>query len=183
VDFDYRSVTLDDTCVPAAPFQPDPAPPPETGDLERNRHLCDNIRALSNSGSAIGIAVAVSLRLASRAALSPYLRAGGRFTNMTISTIALEAEDGVSETPRLVINDPSPRRSTVGFLLAAGLTSAIGPGYQFRLEVRDHIHSIALVRGPANGIGEAPTGSKMFHHPSLVVALDVVLEHRRGRRY
>jgi hypothetical protein len=175
VDLDYRSVTLDDTCAPVVPFQADTE--------ERNRHLCDNISASANSGSAIGVAVAANFRMAAHAAVSPYVRGGARFTNMTISTLALEAADTLGSTPRLVIDDPSPRRSTIGFLLAGGITSALGPGYQFRLEIRDHIHTIAIVDGPANGLGVAPASNKLFHHPSLIVALDVVLEQRRGRRY
>jgi hypothetical protein len=84
------------------------------------------------------------------------------------------------------INDPSPRSSGPMFGLAAGFTQPLGKngGYAFRLELRDAISSFERVTGPADPVTLlAPTEIKSYHHLSLTLGLDIVLEKARGRRY
>jgi hypothetical protein len=174
LDIDYRGLSLDDTCVGVF-LQPD-------GTAERNRTLCDNITALSTGGSVIGVGMSGTLRAIPRGSVSPYVRAGARLSYQSVSAIALDAVESAGRV-RTIIEDGSPRRSTIGMLLAAGLTAPVGTGYQFRLEVRDHLASIETMDGPANALGIGPTALKLYHQPSLILALDIVLEQRRGRRY
>jgi hypothetical protein len=84
------------------------------------------------------------------------------------------------------ISDPSPRSSAPMVGLAAGFTQPLSRdgGYQIRLEFRDAVTSFERVTGQADPVTLlAPTDSKAYHHFSLTLGLDVVLEKTRGRRY
>jgi hypothetical protein len=84
---------------------------------------------------------------------------------------------------RQVIADPKPQRTVVTFGAAVGFTRLISPGYQFRWEVRDAILPMRRLTAAANPLGVGPTASRRYHHFSLILGLDVVLEKKRGRRY
>ena len=84
---------------------------------------------------------------------------------------------------RPFVVDTTPKTTSFTFQLAAGFTSRLSPGYQVRFEVRDAMFSLERLIGPANDFGQAPHESKLYHHVALVIGLDIVLEHKRGRRY
>jgi hypothetical protein len=84
---------------------------------------------------------------------------------------------------RQIISDPKRRSRAPMFGVAAGFTTPIGTGYQFRLEARDMITSLSRVAGPANNLAISPVATRYYHHFALVLGLDVVLERKRGRRY
>jgi hypothetical protein len=68
--------------------------------------------------------------------------------------------------------------------LAAGASLSMGPGYRFRLEVRDLIVSLPVPSAPADPANRiASVGSSVRHIPVFSAGLDVVLERQRGRRY
>ncbi len=120
---------------------------------------------------------------------SPYLRAGIGLIAYSGGTVEMDG-DYVSSAggqpttfSRAVIVDPHPKTAAISVMYALGLTSPLGPGYQFRLELRDAFAPLDRVTGPANDFGLAPQESRWYHHWGLAFGLDVVLEQKRGRRY
>jgi hypothetical protein len=85
--------------------------------------------------------------------------------------------------PILIIEDESPMSGSPAVLLAAGLTQAIGSGYQLRLEVRDDFFALERVTGPANALGQVTTDTGWYHHISLTIGFDIVFDRKRARRY
>jgi hypothetical protein len=155
-------------------------------DMHRNQQLCDDIESQSADGGAISIFGGVTLRAAPRRTISPYVRANLGVVNEPRSTIEMAGAfidgDGTLKE-RQVLADASPRRTSVMYGAAAGFTSPLGPGYAFRFELRDVVVSLDRLIGPANGLGNGPVASRSYHHVSLTLGLDVVLERKRGRRY
>ncbi len=152
----------------------------------KNEQICDNITAQRPEGGAIAIFVGVTVRAASRRVFSPYLAGSLGLVNHPRSTLAMEGgfvTGAGPQPPRLVIVDENPRASSVMAGAAAGFTSPLGPGYQFRFEVRDVVLSLDRLIGPANALGIGPKGARTYHHVALRLGVDVVLERKRGRRY
>jgi len=151
----------------------------------KNQQLCDDIQSQAGAGGAISVFAGVVLRASTRRTLSPYLRGSVGIVNQARSTTALNGAfaDGAGFHERQVIADPSPGRNSVMLGVAAGFTSPLGPGYQFRFEVRDAIVSLERLTGPVNGLGVGPVATRSYHHFALTLGLDVVLERKRGRRY
>lgn len=172
----YLGLPVDRSCVGVF-YNPDPE--------NRNQQICDDIQAQASDGGAISIFTGVTLRAAPRGAFSPYARGNVGVVNLVRSTIAMNGvfATGAGVQERQVIADPSPRSITPMFGAAAGFTSPLGPGYQFRLEVRDVITSLPRLTGPTNALGIGPTAARYYHHFALTLAFDVVLERKRGRRY
>lgn len=186
LDVSYLGMSLQNGCLGPATYVSDPAASPDTGDVHRNRQICDNIQASSVAASALGLHAGVVLRAAPRGSLSPYLRVGAGLTSLSRSTVAIEGEfidqHGVLFSKALIV-DARPKETSASYVFGVGLTSSLGPGYQFRLEVRDVLATQSRVDGPATGLGLAPSSSKLYHHIALTMGLDVVLERKRGRRY
>jgi len=176
-EISYLGLPLDDTCTPMF-LNPDPP-------NDRAQQMCDNITADKGTGGAISLFVGATVRAAARKSISPYARFNVGMVNISTSTTevvgAYVDASGIQE--RQIIEDINGQgaRFMTGF--AAGITTSIGKGYRFRLEARDVITSLTRVTGPANDLAIAPTDSKYYHHWGLVMALDVVLEQKRGRRY
>jgi hypothetical protein len=160
--------------------------PPEQADFEhKNQQLCDNLHAVAGSGGAIAIFAGVTVRAGSQRDFSPYLRGSIGMVNASRSTVEVVGtySDAGGIQERQVIADPSPRHRSVMAGFAAGFTTPLGPGYQARIEVRDIVTSLERVTGPASDLAVAPVGSRTYHHFSLVLGFDIVLERTRGRRY
>jgi hypothetical protein len=176
-EISYVGFPLDDACL-ARFLNPD-APD------ERTRQMCDNLTAASGRGSAINLLVGMTVRAASRGSISPYLRGSIGLINLSNSTTEVVGTyvdaSGVQE--RQIIRDGGGRGGSFMVGAAAGFTSPIGTGYQFRLEVRDIVASLSRVTGAASDLTISPTDRRYFHHLALVLGLDVVLERKRGRRY
>jgi len=176
-EISYLGLPLDDTCTPLFlnPDAPD----------QRAQQMCDNMTADKGTGGAISLFVGATLRAARRKAISPYARFNVGMVNISTSTTEVVGAyvDGTGLQERQIIEDLNGRGASFMTGVAAGITTPIGPGYQFRLEARDVITSLTRVTGPANDLAIAPTERKYFHHWGLVMALDIVLEQKRGRRY
>ncbi len=67
--------------------------------------------------------------------------------------------------------------------VAGGFTIRLGPGYQFRFELRDVVVPLKRVIAPSDDFLQPPTNTKIFHHVALTFGLDVILERGRSRRY
>jgi len=182
LEMSYLGLPIESRCTGVF-FHPDSS---AFADLHRNEQVCSDIQAQQADGGAIAIFGGVTVRAASRRTLSPYVRGNFGIVNESRSTIdvagAFIDSDGLLKV-RQVIADQNPRHTSVMFGAAVGLTSPLGPGYQFRFELRDAIVSLDRLAGPANSLGVGPITSKAYHHISLTLGLDVVLERKRGRRY
>lgn len=176
-ELSYLGLPIDDTCTPVRLF---PDPPDQ-----RAQQMCDNLTATKGTGGAISLFVGATVRAASTKSISPYARFNIGVVNLSSSTTevvgAYVEAGGIQE--RQIIEDLNGSGSSFMVGAAAGLTTPIGAGYQFRLEVRDVVNSMTRVTGPANDLAIAPTESKYYHHFGLVLGLDIVLERKRGRRY
>jgi hypothetical protein len=182
-EISYMGLPLDSDCSPV--FMN-----PDTGvggtvDQRRNGQVCDDIRSQAAAGSVITIFTGVTLRAASRRSFSPYVRGNIGIVSLTQSTIDMAGvfTDASGTFERQVIADPKPRRTSPLVGLAAGFSTPLGPGYQFRFELRDQLIQLERLTGPGSAAGPSPTATKFYHHASLVLGLDVVLERKRGRRY
>ncbi|HEY6807522.1 MAG TPA: hypothetical protein VI160_01945 [Gemmatimonadales bacterium] len=176
----YLGFTFEDECTGLF-YNPDSE--------NRNQQTCDNISRAAPSASAVAFAGSVVLRPSPRGLISPYLRAGIGLITYTGGTVEMDGDyvssAGGSPTvfSRAVISDPNPKTAAISVMYALGITSPLGPGYQFRLEVRDAYAPLDRVTGPANDFGLAPRETRWYHHLGLAFGLDVVLEQKRGRRY
>ncbi len=181
-EISYLGLAFDSTCEPVY-LNPDTSGGTE---VRRNGQVCDDISGQIPVGSMISIFGGVTVRAASRGAFSPYLRGGIGFVNQSGSAIDVAGvfldTDGLYKD-RQVIADPEPRHTAGMATLAGGFTSPLGPGYQFRLELRDHVINLLALTGPGSAGGASPTASRYHHHFALTLGLDVVLEKKRGRRY
>ena len=161
--------------------------PAEPADL--NPQLCFSLQGQTNSTSAVSLAAGVTARLAPTGSMSPYLRLNGGLVTRARGTIKLTGtyRDNTNRVSRaVVVADDAPNRSAAGLTLAAGLAIALGSGYQLRLEGRDVYTRLDRVTGaadPSAGTLRPPHSPRAVHNLVFSMALDVILEQKRGRRY
>jgi len=167
----YLGLPLDDACAVV-----------NAGATQQTTEVCQNIQGASNTTGAVSFLGSALFRVSPRASLSPYLRAGFGVVAFDQSTIDVSGPDASGQLYQ-VIRDDNPRRLAASLVFGGGATVALGSGYQFRLEVRDVIAGFERVTGAADNLGVPPTGTRYYHHFALSMGLDVVLEHKRGRRY
>lgn len=158
----------------------------------RTQELCNSINGSTRPGSAVLVSVGPILRVGADQPISPYVRGQVGLLFSNISPVATEgtivvtdsATGGTEGLQYVVYEDPSNTRVTVGFVLGAGLTTVLGKGWQLRAEVRDNLVQMATVGGPTNPGGVDPVIVNQWKSLwSIVLAADIVLEKKRGRRY
>jgi hypothetical protein len=155
----------------------------------KNQQTCDDIQRSGSDGGSIALFVGATLRAAPRGSFSPYARLNVGIINETRSTIEMSGTFIATSSVgvREVLTDPKPRHAASMFGAAVGFTRPISPGYQFRWEMSDLVVSMSRATGigilTAGAGAIPPTASKFYHHFSLKLGLDVVLEKKRGRRY
>jgi hypothetical protein len=154
-----------------------------SGDLAT---ACQSIQGATKSASAVALTAGPVLRINSRSLISPYARAnlGLVFSNQSsIRTVGrFPTPDGFSDL--IVYDDDHESRVEPAFGLGAGITAAIGQGYQLRWEVRDNIVGVQTVSEASPVARVIPPHEVTFKHLfSMTIGFDVVLERRRGRRY
>lgn len=150
-----------------------------------NRAACSAIAGRERAASAVAGMGGVVYRFSSRGDVQPYLRGTAGFAIVPRSTTAMTAFFGQDDTNGLIIylEDDSKAIKPMG-ALSAGITTAPSNGYQLRFEARATAVQLVTVSGPSEiGMPFPPTESKWVFLPSFVVAFDIVLEKRRGRRY
>lgn len=180
----YQGFPLDDDCTSLF-HHPDPDDPFPVS-AGRNEQVCNSIRSTSVPGGSMSGLVGIVARTGMSAPVSPFLRAGLGIISRPQSSVQLEGDYAISTTAnarRIVILDESPTRTLVAVLASVGITARLGPGYQFRLELRDLMSGVDAPTGPADAGGLAPSSSQFTHSLALTVALDIVLERRHRRRY
>lgn len=177
-DVTFMDMGMENSCSPVVPYKPDLDPGDGT-----NEQLCNNFNASVSGNSALLVGLGVALRPSPRGSMSPYLRAGLGYARLAHGTVAAEAPNTPTSPPVQIIADADPKAGSPAFLLAAGLTQAIGSGYQLRLEVRDDFFALERVTGPANALGQVTTDTGWYHHISLTIGFDIVFDRKRARRY
>jgi hypothetical protein len=173
----YLGLPFQDSCSPLGPYQ--------TDSDNKNQQLCDNISSATPSIGAIAVFAGVIVRASGMHAISPYVRAGGGVVLYSGGTkqVSGNFQQGGNIYSRAVIEDDHPKTTSVSLQVGTGMTARVGPGYQFRFELRDAIVPLQRVTGPADQLGIAPATTRLYHHFALTLGLDVVLERKRGRRY
>lgn len=153
----------------------------------RNEEICIRANSTSLSTSAIVFSAGMLLRASATHAISPYVRGSVALATYSSGTIEMPSlyVDSATQSiqPIGIYEDPLPRKNGIGLQLAAGFTSRLGPGYQFRFELRDLVAPLDRASGIAGENREPPQTTGLFHHVALVLGIDVVLERKRGRRY
>ena len=83
-----------------------------------------------------------------------------------------------------IYKDDHAREIRPSWIVGAGFATAPSSGYQLRIEVRETwlTQTVITAATPNQGF-VPPTRSVIKAFPSVLVAFDVVLEKRRGRRY
>ena len=162
--------------------------PPAMGDVDPE--LCTSLNGASSSLSAVSFSVGLVGRLRPDKATYPYVRAGVGVVARTRSTIELigtfadTARNALEEV--IIVGDSFPNKTRAHLSFAAGLALSLGPASQLRLEARDIVTSLDRVTGLADasrGTLCPPHAGRSLHSFAFIVAFDVILEKRRGRRY
>lgn len=171
----FTGLGLEDGCAVTS-VTPDP----------RTEEICGSINGNKRSASTVLISVGPVFRVGGDQPISPYVRAqvGILVNNLSpIATSGTVFDDG--ETLQYVIyEDPSSTRVTPGFVFGGGITAVLGKGWQLRTEVRDNLVQFATVSGPtAPGSADPVIVNEWKNLFSIVVAADIVLEKKRGKRY
>ena len=171
----YLGLSFEDHCLDLSSVQ-DPT----------NAEICARANSSSLSTSAVGFFVGSILRAAPRGQVSPYLRGGVGLTTYSGGTVEMTScfvdASGTCQSEAVLV-DPNPKSIGLSLQIAGGLTFALGPGYQARLDVRDVIVPLEEVTGPAGPTLVPPKSTSYFHHFGLTLGLNVILERKRGRRY
>lgn len=161
----YLGLNMANHCTPVAVASP------------ANQQVCSDLQGTSIPANTLALYGGLIARAASRKAISPYVRAGVGLTATSRSTIAM------ATVSKVIVFDTHAGGLAPSAQAGVGITSSLGPGYLFRLEIRDVVAKQDRMDGPANSLGQGPASSKFYHHIGLTMGVDVVLDRKRGRRY
>ena len=149
----------------------------------RNATVCSSIDNSERSALAATLGAGVVYRIASREAISPFVRASVGLFISNQSSVEMTGEEA-DRSLVFIFDDPRRSRVSPSLSLGVGTTTPIGKGFQLRWEVRDNYLGFESVKGPVSLTGTEPEhGVKYKHEFSLLVGVDLVLERDRGRRY
>lgn len=180
VGLTYLNESIEDRCTTAAPFQADT--------VGKNSQVCTSFTSTSASLSVVALSGSVELRTSARRQLSPYVRIGGGVGIQLGETLAASGtfiDPSMASQPlqRTLVRDSSSDALRPFVEFALGLTSGIGSGSRFRLEVSDVLVPLQRLTGPVDASGAAPHASRFFNNFSLTLGIDLVLASHHGRRY
>lgn len=150
------------------------------------RSVCTNLNGKQTPGTAVATTVGGTYRPFPFTGMQPYIRANlglvvSEQSSIDMGTI-FKQDSNIVFYPMYIDDHHSSLSPTAA--LAVGATGFIGRGYQLRVEVKDNFVDMKQVVRPTNGPGFEPAWERHFHQVyTLSVALEVVLEKRRGRRY
>jgi hypothetical protein len=160
-----------------------------------NQQTCSSIQGRHIPTSLAAFQAGLTYQFGRQGGAQPYVRAAGGFAVLGNSFIQT-AGDVIVTNPSacqagcsvLILDSPTRKELAWNGTLAAGVALPLGPGYRFRAEARDAIMALPVAKGPASNLGSvvtpvAPTSTSVRHVLSFTFGLDVVLEHRRTRRY
>ena len=175
----YLGLGVDDDC--ATLFIHDLFP----GTGNATEQVCNDIDATGHSATTAAFYAGPTLRIAPTSLVRPYVRLNVglsvRASNLIEVSGRFPTTGGIADRP--VIQDEGDTFVNPSLLGAVGVAVPISPGYQFRMEFRDHVLRMHRVTGPADAFGNAPTEGFFRNTFAFVLALDIILEQQRGRRY
>ncbi len=152
----------------------------------RNAQVCRSITQKETSVATTGFYLGAMYRFAPGGFATPFLRVQGgvslRNTSVVETSGAFLDADGTVRD-RVIIVDPDDSYTAPTMAISAGVMIPVSPGYQFTLEVRDHIIRMQRVTGPAVAPARHPTEGFYDHAITVTVGFSIVLEKKRGRRY
>lgn len=178
----FLGLATESQCTALAPFSLDTQ--------HANQQACTAIENQHIYTNAVALQGGLTARATLGRGAQGYLRAvggvallGGSFVN-TEGTILVSDTSGPSVSARLILTDPSSRTLTWVATVGGGLTIALGPSYNVRLEMGEVFIALPVPIGPGDVASTvAPVGWRTIHLPSLTLGLDVLLERRTVRRY
>ena len=186
-EFSFLGISTESRCSPLGPFAAD--------SRNVNERTCVDIQGKLIRTNAAAFQAGATWRPAAEAKVQPYLRAvgglavlGGSFVE-TGGVVEVPSSGGAQQASlvsQVFLADQDRRELTWVATLAAGVTMEASPGTQLRLEVRDIMTNVPSVTGPGDYLSSSPfaqVGSRTVHLLALTVALDLVLERQRTRRY
>jgi hypothetical protein len=153
-----------------------------------NQMICQDIQGTTSPGTAVMASVGGIYRPFPWTEIQPYLRGdlGLLLSQQSSTRMRGTYQDPATDSlvDYFVYQDAKPASVRPAFALAGGLTAFISKSYQVRLEGKDNIVMVEEVAGTVSvPNAEPPTTTSMRHVFSLTIAVEVVLEKKRGRRY
>ena len=121
--------------------------------------------------------------------IQPYLRVDAGLLLSQQSSIRMRATYERPASPDSVVDyfvyqDDHPASIKPALALGAGLTAFVSRSYQVRLEAKDNLVWLEQVAGTVPFPNMTPPTTTGIHHVFiLTIAVEVVLEKKRGRRY
>jgi hypothetical protein len=126
-------------------------------------------------------------RIASHQPIHPYARANVGMVVSHQSFLRTFGSDtintGESRDVALFL-DPKSTSVSPYLSLGGGVVVTLARGYQLRTELRDNWVRLPAISGPTTRPGLEPPSRRIGKHVlSFIIAFDVILERKRGRRY
>ncbi len=144
--------------------------------------VCNSINRSERTATSAALSVGAIYRVASRQAIHPYARGnvGMVFTQHSFLRTTGDSSGVLVE----IYSDNQSTTARPYLSLGGGVVAVIGRGLQLRFEVRDNYTRIPAVSAATSIQGFKPSSASVGKHfLSFIVAFDVVLERKRGRRY
>lgn len=186
LEISFLGLTTESRCASLGPV----ASPYAFDSQHINQQACEDIQGKSIPTNAAAFQLGGTWRAVVEGRIQPYLRAVGGVALVGGSFIESSGRvflDGATESrARVFLADRDRREATLLATLAAGVTLEAAPGYQIRFEARDIITRTPTVTGPGDYTQLQPfaqVGNRTVHLLAFTVALDLVLERQRTRRY
>jgi len=187
LEISFVGLTTESRCASLGPV----ASPYAFDSQHINQQACEDIQGKSIPTNAAAFQLGGTWRIVTQGLAQPYVRLvggvailGGSFIEAS-GRVFLDSL-GSPTRARVFLAEQNRRETTLLATLAAGVTLEAAPGYQLRFEARDIIARIPTVTGPGDHLQLEPfaqVGSRTVHLLALTVALDLVLERQRTRRY
>ena len=188
LDISFLGLTTESRCASLGPV----ASPYALDSQHINQQACEDIQGRSIPTNAAAFQLGGTWRIVTQGLAQPYARlvagaaiVGGSFIEASGRVFASDSP-GPQTRARVFLADQNRREIMLLATLAAGVTLEAAPGYQLRFEARDVMARIPTVTGPGDYTRLDPfaqVGSRTVHLLALTVALDLVLERQRTRRY
>jgi hypothetical protein len=165
-----------DTCRPASALN-DPL----------TTEVCNTIDGSERSATSATVSLGGIYRVASRQSIHPYVRANAGIvvSQRSFLRTAGSYTTATGEASEFTVYEDNQVTNLQPYLSAGGgVVAVLGKGYQLRFEVRDNWVRVPSISGATGRQGLVPASHAVGKHLlSFVLAFDVVLERKRGRRY
>lgn len=157
----------------------------QTGSI--TSEVCNSIDGHQRSATSVAISAGGVYRVASTQPIHPYARVnlGIVISERSFTKVTGRHTTTSGERADLILYD-DPQTNTVQPFVSfgGGVVAVIGRGYQLRGEVRDNWVRVPAITGATMRQGLVPDTRTVGKHVlSFIIAFDVVLERKRGRRY